>query len=62
MTMMTTADYQKLFELRCKSKSGCRLTDEEQRFCKQMFAEYPTTYANMSNAVFNETQPFEGVP
>ncbi len=38
---MNETDKKKLFKIRCMSKSGTRLTEEEQKFCKKIFKKIP---------------------
>lgn len=49
---------EKLFRLRCKSKQGMLLTEEETDFCRKCFSEYPVEYSEMSREVFEATKPF----
>ncbi len=39
--IMNETDKKKLFKIRCMSKSGTRLTEEEQKFCKKIFKKIP---------------------
>lgn len=45
---MTDEEQIKLWGIRSRKKSGERVTDEENTFCKQMFEKDPETYQEMS--------------
>ncbi len=47
--IMNETDKKKLFKIRCMSKSGTRLTEEEQKFCEKMYQKYPNEYTKMND-------------
>jgi len=47
----------KLFILRCKTKSGERLSEEDQKFCELMFKKFPEEYRAMNKEIFEATKP-----
>lgn len=55
---MSDEDAAKCFELRCKSKSGARITAKEQKFLGRMFLHFPDHYAEMTEPAFHATKPF----
>lgn len=51
-------DWSKVFELRCRTKSGQRLTPEEQQLVEAAHAADPKRYAALTADVFEATKPF----
>lgn len=56
--MLTDEDWLKVFELRCKSKRGERLSGAEQRLVERAFRADETRYAALEPDVFDATVPF----
>lgn len=55
--MSDEINWSKVFDVRCRSKRGERLTPEEQEFCRRAYEADPKRYAAMNADVFNETVP-----
>lgn len=55
---MTSEERNKLFDIRCKSKSGTPLTKKETKFCQLMIEKYREEYTAMNKEVFEATRPF----
>lgn len=55
---LTNGDWQRVFQLRCKSKSGGALTKDEQALVDAAFTEDPARYGRLEIAIFNATVPF----
>jgi hypothetical protein len=51
-------DWSKVFELRCMSKRGQRLTEDEQRLVDAAFKADRRRYAALERPVFEATKPF----
>lgn len=51
------SDWQKCFELRCRTKRGERIAPEEQTFVALMWKADPARYSAMGQAVFEATKP-----
>jgi hypothetical protein len=58
MTKLTEIEWQKVFSVRCKSKQGQLLSDDEHRLIDQAYKEDRARYAAMNRDVFNATVPF----
>lgn len=56
--LLTGADWQWVFRLRCQSKSGGAVTAETMAFCRRAFDADPERYAKMDKDVFEATKPF----
>lgn len=56
-TPLTDAEWRRLFTVRCKSKRGQAITDDESALIDRAFASDPKRYGNMDPDVFNETVP-----
>lgn len=54
---LTDVEWQKVFNLRCNSKRGYPLSEDEQALCERAHAEDPKRYGAMNADVFNETVP-----
>lgn len=46
------------FDLRCQSKRGVRLHQDDSDFLEDCWRRYPEEYGSMSDAVFEATKPF----
>jgi hypothetical protein len=57
-TKLTEADWQRVFKLRCRSKSGIEQTPEEMAFCHGAARQDPERYNAMDKEVFEATKPF----
>lgn len=55
---LTEAEWQRVFQLRCKSKSGHTLTNAEYRLVTRAHQSDPKRYHAMEADVFNATVPF----
>ncbi len=53
-----SVDWDRVFLLRCKSKQGSRLSEEEQRVCLDAYRADHRRYAAMTPEVFEATKPF----
>ena len=51
-------DWNKVFKLRCQSKSGHELSQEQSELCRKARKEDPERYKGMDNEVFERTKPF----
>jgi hypothetical protein len=51
-------DWNKVFELRCRSKRGERLWPEEHNLIEKAYKANPKKYGAMEKAVFEATKPF----
>lgn len=54
---LSEAEWQRVFEIRCKGKRGERLSQDEERLAKRAFMEDQKRYAELSPAVFEATKP-----
>ena len=55
---MTEEERNKVFELRCESKSGKKITKEELAYLIKMYKKFPLEYSAMNDEVFQATKPF----
>lgn len=55
---LTDSDWSRVFTLRCKSKQGQALREDELRLCETAFAEDRERYSALTEPVFNTTKPF----
>lgn len=51
-------DKEKCLDIRRRSKSGERISQEELDFCVKMLKKFPKWYSSTSKEVFNDTVPF----
>lgn len=54
---MTDSERDKLFKIRCATKQGHSVSDEDMRFVEKMFDKNPREYKAMSGEVFAATKP-----
>lgn len=52
------ADQERVFKLRCKSKLGHGLSDEELEYCASMSKKYKAWYGSLDKRVFDATKPY----
>ena len=57
-TPLTEAEWSKVFDIKCRSKSGHAVTDEERALTNRAFETDPDRFSAMEPAVFNATVPF----
>jgi hypothetical protein len=57
-TPLTEREWERVFELRCLSKTGGRLTPEERALTDRAYCENERAYSAMEADVFNATVPF----
>ncbi len=50
-------NWHRVFVIRCKSKSGGGLTDDERDLCNAAYKADPKRYAEMDDSVFDATVP-----
>lgn len=55
---LTELDWERVFRVRCKSKSGHQLADEERELITRAHQLDPVRYAAMNDDVFVATAPF----
>lgn len=55
---MNDNDKLKVFTLRCKSKTGGKITRTEIRYLESMMKKYSEEYKSMDKEIFEETKPF----
>jgi hypothetical protein len=55
---MTSEEYNRTFDIKCRSKTGTPPTKEEMKFLIRMMKLYPETYSKMEKEVFEATRPF----
>lgn len=48
----------KLFDVRCRSKSGGTLSEEDRALISKCWARWPDEYRAMEREVFEATKPF----
>lgn len=58
MTTLDEHEWRKVFELRCKSKRGHGLSENEQALVERAYRADPARYAAMNGEVFQATLPF----
>ncbi len=58
LVALTDADWEEVFRLRCKSKQGKRLTDDERTLVDVAYKEDEERYAALEPDVFDSTVPF----
>ena len=52
---MSDEQWSRLLDIRCRSKHGRHVTDEEHDFCNQMYNEFQEDYCAMESRVYNMT-------
>lgn len=55
---LSDAEWRTVFQLRCKSKSGGKLSEAEQALMDTAYQEDEVRYGDMEIDVFNATVPF----
>jgi hypothetical protein len=55
---LTEVEWKTVFDLRCQSKQGRRLHDDERALVERAFKEDPRRYEAMEPDVFDATVPF----
>jgi hypothetical protein len=50
--------WERVFQIKCKSKNGQTLTDEERGLIEEAFQTDPRRYRDLEGEVFNATVPF----
>ena len=60
MKMPPDADARRCFRLRCQSKRGVNLAQEDSDFNHQMYKKFTAWYSATEANVFNATIPFGG--
>jgi len=55
---MTSEEYNKTFDIKCRSKSGTPPSRKELKFLIKMMQTYPEKYHAMEKDVFEATRPF----
>lgn len=48
----------KLFDIRCRSKRGEYLSEQDRRMISECWSRWPDDYRAMEREVFEETKPF----
>lgn len=59
---MTDAQRAKLFDIKCRSKSGKPVTKREHQFARKMFEKYPDEYGEDEAKVIIATWPIGSIP
>ncbi len=54
---LTEADWDRVFDVRCRSKRGLQLTGVELDLVQRAFNEDPDRYSALSSRVFEATKP-----
>jgi hypothetical protein len=54
---LTGSDWSKVFDIRCRSKSGRPATQEEINLCARAIKDDPVRYRAMNDRVFWATSP-----
>lgn len=54
---LTVAEWREVFRVRCKSRRGDGMTEDERRLIGRAFAEDPRRYAGLDADVFDATVP-----
>ncbi len=54
---LTESEWSKVFDLRCRSKRGERISEDEQALCSRAFNEDGKRYAAMNDRIFQATKP-----
>lgn len=57
MNEPNSKDAYRCFEIRCRSKEGKHVSEDEHRFCEKMWKEFPEWYSKQEREVFNATVP-----
>lgn len=55
---MNSEEKLRLFDIKCRSKRGLPVTEEEHRFTRKMYELYPDEYGEDERKVFIATAPF----
>jgi len=55
---MLPGDWQKLFDIRCKSKRGEKISDVEAAYVMRCHTKFPDAYKAMESEIFKATKPF----
>lgn len=56
--LLTEADWRRVFKLRCETKQGHAITDDDLRLVERAHRENPERYRATEGDVFNATVPF----
>ncbi len=54
---LTERDWQRVFEIRCRSKRGEHVPDDDMRLCETAYAEDGDRYTALGPRVFEATKP-----
>lgn len=57
-TRVTEAEWREVFQLRCQSKRGHRLSAEELSLCERAMKQDRKRYVAMDDEIFEKTAPF----
>ncbi len=60
--VMPPGDYERLFQLRCRSKRGEYISPDDFAFLEMCWKKWPAQYSEMRDRVFEETKPFGSKP
>ena len=58
---MTHEERNKVFEIRCKYKTGTHPTKKEMKFLMKMMEKFPEEYSGMNKEIFDATKPFGSI-
>jgi hypothetical protein len=58
---LTEDDWAKVFQLRCRSKQGLELSEEDRALTDAAYSEDPERYKALEPDVFDATVPFGSV-
>jgi hypothetical protein len=54
----TDLDWEKVFDLRCRSKRGEHLSENDRALLSVAYVADPARYASLNNDIFTATAPF----
>lgn len=58
MKRPTPEESARCLEIRCRSKRGDHVCEEDSAFCRSMWKRYPEWYGKTEAHVYNRTVPF----
>lgn len=54
---LTEREWERVFDIRCKSKRGERVSEEDMKFVERAWLEDPDRYGALNAKVFEATKP-----
>ena len=58
---VTREDREKVFKIRCASKRGQYVAEEDYDFCYEMYEKFPDEYKQIGREAYEATKPFGSI-